>query len=280
MREAAIHVHSCKITADAAADHARAVPAEVPVAFVYDGSTYAVMMASPSNLQDFAIGFSLTEGIVSGPEEIASLDIVEQDKGIELRMWLAADPGRNLAERRRRMAGPTGCGLCGVESLDVAVRACPSVTAALAVTPADVADALAALSPAQVLHQQTHAVHGAGFWTRSLGLVALAEDVGRHNAIDKLIGRLCREETRISDGIVVLTSRLSVEMVQKAAVVGAPVIVAISAPTGLALETADRAGITVIAVARSDAFEVFTHPHRMCRAPQLSQRAGMVEDAA
>jgi FdhD protein len=189
--------------------------------------------------------------------------VVPQDKGIELRLWLTPDRGRNLAERRRRIAGPTGCGLCGVESLDAAVPACPRVGAGLSVRPEEIAAALAALPPAQALHQRTRAVHGAAFWSRTRGLVALAEDVGRHNALDKLIGRLHRNRAETADGIAVLTSRVSVEMVQKAAVAGVPVLVAISAPTALALQTAERAGITLVAVARADGFEVFTHPHRI-----------------
>jgi FdhD protein len=150
-----------------------------------------------------------------------------------------------------------------VESVEAAVPSCPRITAALTVTSGDIGEALAALPEAQLLHQQTRAVHGAGFWTRGQGLLALAEDVGRHNALDKLIGRLRRQEVSVSDGMVLLTSRVSVEMVQKAAVAGAPVLVAVSAPTALALETAERAGITLVAVARADGFEVFTHPHRI-----------------
>jgi FdhD protein len=280
MTEAVVPVRSVKITPQGATEHVRSVPAEVPVAFVYDGSTYAVMMASPADLEDFAVGFSLTEGIVSSPQEIASLDIVEQDKGIELRMWLSLDRGRNLAERRRRMAGPTGCGLCGVESLEAAVPSCPRITAALTVTSRDIADALDALPAAQVLHQRTRAVHGAGFWTRAAGLVALAEDVGRHNALDKLIGRLWRSNADPAGGIVLLTSRVSVEMVQKAAVAGAPILVALSAPTALALETAAESGITLIAVARADGFEIFTHSRRVEGAVARSGPSDMVHHAA
>jgi FdhD protein len=263
MRNPAIPVRSRKVTACAVSDHARSVPAEVPVALVYEGSTYAVMMACPSDLKDFALGFSLSEGIVTSPAEIASLDVVEQHNGIELQMWLNPDRGRNLSERRRRMAGPTGCGLCGVESLEAAMPPCPRITTAFTASAQDIADALASLPEAQVLHQKTWAVHGAGFWTRQHGLVALAEDVGRHNALDKLIGGLRRSGADIAQGIVLLTSRVSVEMVQKAAVAGAPVVVAVSAPTALALETANQAGITLVAVARADGFEVFTHPHRI-----------------
>jgi FdhD protein len=251
------------VTASAVAEHARAVPDEVPVALVYDGSTHAVMMASPSDLEDFAVGFSLSEGLVASASEIASLDVVEQAKGIELRLWLTPARGRKLAERRRRIAGPTGCGLCGVESLEAAVPTCPRVSAALIVHPDEIASALAALLPAQSLHQRTRAVHGAAFWTGARRLVAVAEDVGRHNALDKLIGRLHRQRAGAAEGLVLLTSRVSVEMVQKAAFAGAPIIVAISAPTALAIATAEQAGITLVAVARPDGFEVFTHPHRI-----------------
>jgi FdhD protein len=274
-------VRSTKVTAAAVTEHARAVPAELPVALVYDGSTYAVMMASPADLEDFALGFSLSEGIVSSREEIASLDVVQHDNGIELRLWLTGDRGHKLSDRRRRIAGPTGCGLCGVESLEAAVPACPRVADALAVSPQDIAAALAALPAAQTLNLRTRAVHGAGFWSRRGGLVALAEDVGRHNALDKLIGRLDRERIDAREGVVLLTSRVSVEMVQKAAVAGAPILVAVSAPTALALRTAEQAGITLVAVARADGFEVFTHPHRIdgLQAPAASQEVG-IEHAA
>jgi FdhD protein len=259
----AVPARSIKVTASAVTLHTRAVPAEVPVALVYDGATYAVMMASPSDLEDFAVGFSLSEGIVSSRKEISSLDVIRQESGIELRLWLTPDRGRNLAERRRRIAGPTGCGLCGLESLEAALPACPRVGAGRTVTPAEIAAALAALPSAQALNQRTRAVHGAAFWARTRGLVALAEDVGRHNALDKLLGRLHREGVDTAGGVVLLTSRVSVEMVQKAAVAGAPIVVAVSAPTALALKTAERAGITLVAVARADGFEVFTNPYRI-----------------
>lgn len=281
MSDASAYTQSLKVTAQAVVTQDRCVPQEVPVAFVYDGSTYAVMMASPSNLKDFAVGFSLTEGIVATPDEVENLDIVEQSGGIELRMWLAAHRRRDLAERRRRLTGPTGCGLCGVESLDAAVPPPPHVSATLTATAQDILAALAALAPAQTLNQQTRAVHGAGFWMKDRGLVAIAEDVGRHNALDKLIGGLRRRMIDGNAGIVVLTSRVSVEMVQKAAMAGVPIVVAVSAPTGLALKTADMAGITLIAVARADGFEVFTHPHRIVGlAPGTPKSKNMAEHAA
>ena len=153
MTDAAVPVRSAKVTARGITEHARTIPAEVPVAFVYDGTTHAVMMASPTDLEDFAVGFSLAEGIIGAPEDIQSLDIVEQDKGIELRAWLVPDRGRKLAQRRRNLAGPTGCGLCGVESLEAAVPCCPHVAADATVTAADIAAAQAALERAQVLNR-------------------------------------------------------------------------------------------------------------------------------
>jgi FdhD protein len=241
----------------------RLIPEETAIALTYNGGTYAVMMGTPQNLEDFAIGFSLSEGIVQSPEEIETLDIVELDDGIELRMWLKPSRAELVNERRRHIAGPTGCGICGVESIAEAVRPAAVVPKGRAFAPSEIVAAMASMTVLQQINIQTRAAHAAAFWTPAHGLVALREDVGRHNALDKLAGALAQERVCASEGIVLLTSRVSVEMVQRTAAIGAPLLVAVSAPTALAVRTADAAGITLAAIARADGFEIFTHPQRI-----------------
>lgn len=240
----------------------RHVAEEIAVALVYDGSTHAVLMATPADLEDLAIGFSLTEGIVADRSEIVSLDVVPHRDGIELRSWLTVDPARALAERRRRIVGPSGCGLCGVESLEAATAAPGLVEGDLLLTPAEIRGAVAALPDRQPLGSLTRAVHAAGWWSRADGLMLVREDVGRHNAVDKLAGALARGGLP-RGGLVVLTSRVSVEMVQKSVRLGAVAIAAVSAPTALAIRAAEQAGATLIGVARDDGFEVFAGAQRI-----------------
>jgi FdhD protein len=241
----------------------RAIPEETAIAFTYNTASYAVMMATPQDLEDFAVGFSLTEGVISSLDAIESIDIVEEPMGVELRIWLKAPEAAEFLGRRRKIAGPTGCGLCGVESLTEAMRPPPKVGEGPVFAPGDIMSAVDALLPLQVLNQETRAVHGAGFWQPERGLLALREDVGRHNALDKLAGALARGGVSARDGVIVLTSRVSIEMIQKSAAIGAPIVVAVSAPTALAVRMADSCGMTLAAIARKDGFEVFTHPHRI-----------------
>ncbi|WP_315720987.1 MULTISPECIES: formate dehydrogenase accessory sulfurtransferase FdhD [unclassified Bradyrhizobium] len=251
----------------------RRVPEETAVALTYNGGTQAVMMATPQDLSDFAVGFSLNEGLITGRDDIISLDVVELDDGIELRMWLPDALAERLAERRRNIAGPTGCGLCGIDSLAEAVRPAAHVPQGRRFTPRDVMTALAAIEPLQKLNHETRAVHAAAFWTPARGIVALREDVGRHNALDKLAGHLAQAHSAATEGLVIMTSRVSVELVQKAAAMGAPVLVAVSAPTALAIRMAEAAGITLIAVARNDGFEIFTHPERIVASAETGTRS-------
>jgi FdhD protein len=246
-----------------AARGTRVLAAEVPVAFVYDGGTEAVMMATPADLEDFALGFSLNEGIISSRAEIVELAIVEVKDGVELRATLSPRNREALVVRRRHRAGPVGCGLCGVESIDAAVPALPRVASRVVVAPGDIVAAMMALAPLQTINNATHAVHAAALFIPGEGVVAAREDVGRHNALDKLAGGLVRGGRSAADGVILMTSRVSVELVQKAARMGAPVLAAISAPTSLALREAEAAGITLVGVVRDDGLEVFTHTERV-----------------
>ncbi|MGB3830449.1 MAG: formate dehydrogenase accessory sulfurtransferase FdhD [Mesorhizobium sp.] len=243
---------------------ARMVPEETPVALSFAGTTHAVMMASPADLEDFALGFSLTEGIVATPGEIETIEVQDLGAGIDIQIRLKDAANTRFQARRRRLAGPVGCGLCGIESIEEAMRAVASVDAEkLALTAEDVARAVRLLSRNQPLHAETGAVHAAGFYTPGKGIVAVREDVGRHNALDKLAGALAKAGIDGASGAVVITSRVSVEMVQKTAAIHSPVVIAVSAPTALAVRTAEAAGMTLVALVRGDEFDVFSCPGRV-----------------
>jgi FdhD protein len=247
----------------------RVLAEETPVAFTYNRTTYAVMLATPADLEDFALGFSLTEGVIDSPAQIAALDVVPVRDGIELRMDLAPDRLAALEARRRRLAGFGGCGLCGMESLAQVLRPLPALnqgTEAWRIDAGALGAAMAAMPGLQALNHQARALHAAAFLIPDEGIVAVAEDVGRHNALDKLAGKLARDGRDGGQGAVLLSSRVSVELVQKTARIGAPLLAAVSAPTALALRVAEAVGITVVGVARDDGFEVFTHAGRVATA--------------
>jgi FdhD protein len=242
----------------------RSVPEETPVALSYAGTTHAVMMATPADLRDFAIGFTLTEGIIAKPDEIEAIEIEEAGAGVDIQIRLKDAANTRFEARRRRLAGPVGCGLCGIESIDEAMRSVPAVTlSTLSFSEADVAQAVRLLSKRQPFHAETGAVHAAGFYIPGKGIVAAREDVGRHNALDKLAGALAQAGIDGASGAVVVTSRVSVEMVQKTAAIGSPAIIAVSAPTALAIRTAEAADMTLVALVRGDEFDIFTHPDRI-----------------
>jgi FdhD protein len=241
----------------------RVLPEETAVAITYERSTFAVMMASPSDLQDFALGFSLSEGIIGSASDITALEVLALPDGIECRMALSSARGLALERRRRRMTGPVGCGLCGMDSLAEATRAPAGVTAALRLSPAEIQTAMSRLGELQRLNRQTRGVHAAAFYHPGTGEIMLREDVGRHNALDKLIGAVSKAGIPGAAGAVLLTSRLSIELIQKTAMLGAGILVAISVPSARAVREARAAGITLVAVARPDGFEVFSHPERI-----------------
>lgn len=250
-------------TATASRACAEILAEEVPVALVYNGISHAVMLATPGDLEDFALGFSLSECIVGRAGEILDLDIVEQAQGIEVRMQLTAERAHALKQHRRSLAGRTGCGLCGTESLEQLARRGGRVTSSAQVVQGAVTRALAGLGQRQTLFGLTGAVHAAAWCDLSGGIELLREDVGRHNALDKMIGALARGNRGFDEGFVLMTSRASYEIVQKAAAVGIAVVAAVSAPTGMAVRVAQDSGLTLIGFARGERYCVYSHPQRI-----------------
>jgi formate dehydrogenase accessory protein FdhD len=238
----------------------------VPVALVYNGISHAVMLASPQDLEDFALGFSLGERIVRDARDIQDLEVEEAPHGIAIEMRIAAGAMMRLKQTRRARTGKTGCGLCGVESLDcfdndafADLRGSTHVSFA----PEALHRAMAAMSARQDLHHATGAVHAAGWADRTGELLCVREDIGRHNALDKLVGALARARADSGSGFAVVTSRASFEMVQKAARAGFPLLAAVSAPTALAVQVAERAGLTLAGFVREGRHVLYSHPQRL-----------------
>lgn len=243
------------------------VAEEVPVAMVYNGISHAVMLATPADLEDFGTGFSLAEGIVARASEIHDIDTAHHVDGIEVRMRVSNRTFEALKARRRSLAGRTGCGLCGVDSLGQVAREVKPVAARPSVDETAIHRAFVALGDGQALHALTGSVHAAA-WSRADGtLFAVREDVGRHNALDKLIGAVALAGLDTAQGFAVVTSRASYEMVLKLASVGGGLLAAISAPTGLAIDLAGRTGITLCGFVRDGRMAIYTES-RTCTATQ------------
>jgi len=235
---------------------------EVPVALVFNGISHAVMLASPTDLEDFARGFALSEGLVASPSELYGIDVATVENGIEIRLEVAAACEFRLKERRRNLSGRTGCGLCGTESLDQVLRPISKAKGGSTITKAAVANALKSITAAQPLQRVSGAAHAAA-WCDLDGHVLMArEDVGRHNALDKLIGAMVSRGTEVERGFVTITSRASVEMVQKAATIGVGLLVAVSAPTALAVRLATDSNVALAGFARGTDFVAYTFPER------------------
>jgi len=233
---------------------------EVPVALVYNRISHAVMLASPENLDDLGLGFSLSEGILASPDELFDIAVREGCDGLEVHMDIPLERFTALKDRRRSMTARTGCGLCGVEKLEAVARVKNSVVRGEPVPVAAVNRALADFAEHQRLHRMTGAVHGVAWVDRTGAIMTIREDVGRHNALDKLIGWMARTGIDATDGFVLTSSRASFEMVQKAAVAGVGCLVAISAPTALAVRLADGCGLTLAGFARDQRIVVYSHP--------------------
>jgi FdhD protein len=235
---------------------------EVPVAIIYNGISHAVMLATPQDLEDFALGFSLSEGIVKDKSELYGIEIRTQANGIELYCDIASECFAQLKDRRRTLAGRTGCGLCGSESLEQAIRYPKELKDKIVFQRDAIQRALHDIPLLQNLQQQTGATH-ASAWVLADGTVSLLrEDVGRHNALDKLIGAIAKSNNN-NNGFIITSSRASYEMVQKTASAGVNMLVAISAPTGLAVRVADQCGLTLVGFAREDNYVVYSHPENL-----------------
>ena len=252
-----------RVDGDATAAGETALATEVPVALVYNGQPHAVMMCTPADLEDFAVGFSLTEGIVARAGEIARCDVVRYGRGIELQLEIPAGVAEGLASRGRAIAGRTGCGLCGVEAIADALREPPAVRSGSTFRRDALYAAGDSLARHQPLNDDTRTVHAAGWFHPSGEPGIVREDVGRHNAVDKVIGALARAGTNAAAGFLVVTSRASYELVQKAAVAGIPLLAAVSRPTALAVHLAQDAGITLVGLLRGRSANIHTHPARI-----------------
>ncbi len=261
------------------------VAEETPIALIYNGVSHAVMLATPQDLEDFALGFSLSEGILQNKSELYDIEIVLQTNGIELRLEVASEAFAKLKERRRNLTGRTGCGLCGAESLEQALRLpnreknirekkdaleanshAPSSASLQSVSAASIQNAFKTLQAQQVLQQATGATHACAWVNVDGEIMLLREDVGRHNAMDKLIGALAKQEAKLDlkqAGFVLTSSRASVEMVQKVALAGYNILAAISAPTGLAVRIADAYNVTLVGFLRQQQFVIYTHAARI-----------------
>ncbi len=239
------------------------VVAEEAVALTYNKRSHVVMMVTPENLEDFAIGFSLTEGIIDEPADVLESTVIKRENGLEIAMTVSAECFARLEGQRRNLVGRTGCGLCGAESLATAVRNPAVVSSSVSVTADAIQTAVQTLNDHQPIQAETGAAHGAAWCSVTGKILVLREDIGRHNALDKLIGHLCRTGFDPASGFVLVSSRASYEMVFKAAAAGMEVLVAVSAPTTLAIDFAHRSGMTLVGFARPGRHNVYTFETRI-----------------
>ena len=239
------------------------VSEEVPVALEFNGISHAVMLATPCDLEDFALGFGISEGIFTSAADLYGCDVVDGSLGITVRMDVSSRSFNTLKHRRRTLAGRTGCGVCGVESLAQVVRAVPVIASEAQFQVAAMVKAMQSMRHQQTLNQLTGSMHAAAWCNADGEIAVLREDVGRHNALDKLIGALASAALATENGFIAVTSRASIEMVQKAATAGVPLMAAISAPTQLAVNTAQLAGMTLVGLVRQDDLVMYAHPQRI-----------------
>ena len=239
------------------------VAEEMPVALVYHDVPHVVMLATPADLEDYAVGFTLSEGLVAHSDEIRGVEVVPGEASVDVKISVAWERFTQLLQRRRNLTGRTGCGLCGAETTEDAIRECAPVPAGISITAEELHEAMTQLAGRQPINARTGSVHAAAWVVPGKGIQVVREDVGRHNALDKTIGALARAQADFTAGYMLITSRASYEMVQKCATLGVPLLVALSAPTAFAVRLAQRLGLTLVAFARADQHVVYTHPHRL-----------------
>lgn len=244
-------------------EQAEIIAEETPVAIVYNGIPHVVMMATPQDLEDFALGFSVTEELIGSPADLKRMECVRYSQGIEIQATVSPACEEVIASRTRRLTGRTGCGICGADSVTAVLKQLHPVEDTVRIPPEAIQNALGSLASHQALNAAAGAVHAAAWAGLDGGIQVVREDVGRHNALDKLIGALLKRGTDPKTGFVVVTSRASFEMVQKTSVLGAPLMAAVSGPTGLAVRIAHQAGLTLVGFARGDRHTVYTHPQRV-----------------
>ena len=239
------------------------VAEEMPVAIVYHNVPHVVMLASPADLEDFAVGFTLSEALVASPEEIRGVEVTYGQEVADVRVTVAWERFSELLHRRRNLTGRTGCGLCGAEKAEDAIRICRPVGPGPTLDTADLHAAIEQLGSMQPLNSRTGSVHAAAWVVPGHGIQLVREDVGRHNALDKAIGALVRSQADLGGGYMLVTSRASYEMVQKSAQVGISMLAALSAPTAFAVRLAQSAGLTLVGFARRHQHVVYAHPWRL-----------------
>lgn len=238
-------------------DTKRNLVSEIAIALVYNGTTHAIMMASPNDLEDYAIGFSFCEGIIKSKSEIEKIEIIKHNKGLELRIALQNDVATNFMRQKNLKLGPVGCGLCGVDSLEAALPNLEKLEGAKRFDAQIIINAMAKMRGFQSINQATNAAHAAGFIRENGDVIMVREDIGRHNALDKLIGALLAQNIDAKNGAILMTSRLSIDLVQKCASIKCANLFAISAPSSLAIEAAKQSNINIYAIVRDDGLEKF-----------------------
>jgi len=239
------------------------VAEEMPVALVYHDVPHVVMLATPADLEDYAVGFTLSEGLVAHTDEVRGVEVIPGEASVDVKISVAWERFTQLLQRRRNLTGRTGCGLCGAETAEDAIRECAPVPAGISITAEELHEAMTQLAGRQPINARTGSVHAAAWVVPGKGIQVVREDVGRHNALDKTIGALARAQADFTAGYMLITSRASYEMVQKCATVGVSLLVALSAPTAFAVRLAQRAGLTLVAFARADQHVVYAHTHRI-----------------